>query len=96
MGGKYMLGVPKGFRTRAGIASGDYIVVTVEKDTAQRTVAIPDDLAAALAESGLTAAFDKMSFTHRKEHVRAIEDAKQPETRLRRIAKAIEMIATKK
>jgi len=34
-----------------------------------------------------------MSYTHRKEHVRAIEEAKAPETRLRRIERALEMIA---
>ena len=54
-------------------------------------VDIPVDLAAALAENGLTVVFDKMSYTHRKEHVRAIQEAKAAETRTRRIAKAIEM-----
>ncbi len=95
MGGKYMLVVPKVFREAAAIAAGDHIVVTIERDTDERTVEIPADLAQALSERGLSEAFDAMSFTHRKEHVRAIEEAKAPETRLRRIAKAVEMIAGK-
>lgn len=58
-------------------------------DTQERTVEVPADFAAALRESGLTKAFDALSYTHRKEHVRAIEEAKKPETRARRIEAAI-------
>ena len=96
MGGKYMLGIPKVFREAAGINAGDHIVVTIEKDTAERVVDVPADIAAQLSISGLRDAFDAMSYTHRKEHVRAIEEAKAPETRLRRIEKAVAMIAAKK
>lgn len=95
MGGKYMLGVPKEFRTRAGIAAGDHIVVTLEKDTAERMVEIPADLAAALEESGISKVFDALSYTLRKEHVRSIEDAKTPETRTRRIEKTIVLLTAK-
>ena len=96
MGGKYMLGIPKAFREAAGINAGEHIVVTVEPDTEERIVTVPKDLADALSKNGLRDTFDAMSYTHRKEHVRAIEDAKAPETRLRRIEKAVEMVATKK
>src|SRR4051794_6322900 len=75
MSGKYMLGIPKVFREKAGIAAGDNIVVTIEHDTEERTVDVPADLAAALKENGLTHAWDAMSYTHRKEHARAIEEA---------------------
>lgn len=95
MGGKYMLGVPKEFRTRAGIAAGDHIVVTLEKDTAERMVEIPADLAAALEESGISKVFDALSYTLRKEHVGSIEDAKTPETRTRRIEKTIVLLTAK-
>ncbi len=95
MGGVYMLGVPKEFRTRAGIAAGDHIVVTLEKDMAERMVEIPADLAAALKESGLSKVFDALSYTLRKEHVRSIEDAKTPETRTRRIEKTIVLLTAK-
>jgi uncharacterized protein YdeI (YjbR/CyaY-like superfamily) len=96
MGGKYMLGIPKAFREAAGISAGEDIVITVEKDLEERTVALPKDLAAELKKNGLMEAWDRLSYTHRKEHVRAIEEAKQPETRLRRVEKAIVMIAAKK
>ncbi len=96
MSGKYMLGIPKEFRERAGIAAGDNIVITVEKDTAERTVETPVDLAAALMESGLEGAWNHLSYTHKKEHVRAIEEARAAETRSRRIKKAIEMVAAKR
>jgi bifunctional DNA-binding transcriptional regulator/antitoxin component of YhaV-PrlF toxin-antitoxin module len=96
MGGKYMLGIPKAFREEAGIAAGDNIVITLEADTAERTVEVPADLARAIKKAGLSGAWDKLSYTHRKEHVRAIEEAKRPETRSKRIEKAIEMLAAKK
>jgi uncharacterized protein YdeI (YjbR/CyaY-like superfamily) len=96
MGGKYMLGIPKAFREEAGIAAGDNIVITLEPDTAPRTVKVPADLEKAIKKSGLTAAWDKLSYTHKKEHVRAVEEAKRPETRAKRIEKALEMLAAKK
>ena len=96
MGGKYVLGIPKAFREKARIAAGDHIVVTIERDADERTVTVPADLAAVLEGSRLRDSFDAMSYTHRKEHVRAIEEAKAPETRLRRIQKAIEMIGAMK
>ena len=58
-------------------------------DTAPREVEVPEDLAAALAAAGLREAFDELAPSHRREHVRAILDAKKPETRERRIAAAI-------
>jgi bifunctional DNA-binding transcriptional regulator/antitoxin component of YhaV-PrlF toxin-antitoxin module len=95
MGGKYMLGIPKAFREAAGIIAGETVEITVEKDTKERVV-VPQDLAGELKKNGLTEAWDRLSYTHRKEHVRAIEEAKQTETRLRRIDKAVAMIAAKK
>jgi uncharacterized protein YdeI (YjbR/CyaY-like superfamily) len=67
----------------------------LEKDTAERKVAIPADLAAELEESGISKVFDALSYTLRKEHVRSIEDAKTPETRTRRIEKTIALLAAK-
>jgi Bacteriocin-protection, YdeI or OmpD-Associated/Domain of unknown function (DUF1905) len=93
MGGKYLVGVPKAHREGAGVAGGETHEVTLEHDTSERTVEVPDDLAAALAESGLRDRFDALAYSHRKEHVRAIEDAKSAATRERRVAKAIEKLA---
>lgn len=49
-----------------------------------------------LKNAGLTKDFAALAFTHRKEHVRAIEEAKDPETRLRLIEKADAMVQAKK
>ncbi|WP_405056011.1 YdeI/OmpD-associated family protein [Kribbella sp. NBC_01505] len=92
MGGCMALGVLKGIRTELGKGGGDTVAITVERDSAERTIDVPEDFAAALAEAGLRAAFDKLSYSHRREHVNAVLDAKKPETRARRIAKAIEML----
>lgn len=96
MGGKYMLGIPKAFREEAGIAAGDNIVVTIEIDDASRTVEMPADLAEAINKAGLLAAWGKLSYTHKKEHVRAIAEAKQEATRIKRIEKAVEMASAKR
>jgi hypothetical protein len=93
MGGRYMIGLRKDIRAAIGKAPGDAVRVTLEADTAPRVVDVPDDLAAALADAGLRDRFDGLSYTHRREHVEAIEGAKKPETRARRIAKAVEMVA---
>jgi hypothetical protein len=61
-------------------------------DRKNRTVAIPQDLREALESAGLLETFEKLAFTHRKEHVLAIQEAKRPETRANRIGKTIEML----
>ena len=92
-GGKYYVGIRKELRDKAGIEDGDRVRVTIESDEAPRTVDPPPDLRKALRKS--TAArqrFDKLSFTHRREFVEWIEDAKKEDTRERRINKTIEML----
>lgn len=96
MGGKYMMAVPKVFREAAGIKAGEKITVTMEKDLEKRTVEVPKDLAEALKKEDLTKVFAKMSYTHQKEYVNAIAEAKKPETRARRIKNAIELISLRK
>ena len=96
MGGKYMLGIPKAFREAAGIKAGDNIVVTLEKDTAERKVDVPAGLAAALKkDKKLLAAWDQLSYTLRKENSRSITEAKQAETRARRLEKTLAMLKEK-
>jgi hypothetical protein len=93
MGGRYLLGVSADRRAAAGIEGGQVLDVTVVLDTAERTVTVPDDLAAALAANpAAQAAFDKLSYSHRSQHVLAIEGAKKPETRARRVAAAVEKL----
>jgi hypothetical protein len=95
MGGCMALGILKQIRGELGKGPGDPVVVTVARDDGERTVEVPADLAEALEAAGVREAFDALSFSHRREHVQAIEEAKKPETRARRIAKAVEMVAGK-
>ncbi len=95
MGGNYVLGIPKAFRDEAGIVAGETIKVVIERDDVPRTVETPADLAAAIRKAGLWDPWEKLSYTHKKEHVRAIQEAKQEGTRIKRIEKAVAMVATK-
>ena len=92
-GGRYLIPFAKEHRERSGIVPGRVVEVTLELDTAPRTVEVPAELAAALdARSGARAAFDRLSYTTRKEHARQVESAKAPETRQRRIDRILESL----
>jgi Bacteriocin-protection, YdeI or OmpD-Associated/Domain of unknown function (DUF1905) len=92
-GGRYLLGLNREAREAAGVGPGDRVVVDLELDTAERTVGVPPELHAVFArEPGLRAFFESLSFTHRKEYVRWIENAKREETRRARATKAVEML----
>ena len=88
-GGQFLLGISAENRAGGGVSAGDVLDVDVELDTAPREVEVPDDLAEALDAAGARAAFDRLSYTHRKEHIRAVEEAKRPQTRQRRIDAAV-------
>ena len=88
-GGKFYLPARKEIRDAAKLAPGKRARVTLEADTAARTVAVPSDLGRALASAKLRPAFDALSFTRRKEHVEGVTGAKRPETRTARIAKVV-------
>ena len=90
MGNVFMLPLAAEHRSAAGVQAGERVDVTLELDTAPRIVEVPDDLAAALAAvPGAREAFDKLAYSHRKEHVRSVNEAKQPATRERRIAAVV-------
>jgi hypothetical protein len=91
-GGKFYLPARKEIRDAAGLAPGKRAHVTLEADTAARTVMVPSDLAKALASAKLRPAFNALSFTRRKEHVAAVTEAKRPETRAERIRKLVESL----
>ena len=93
MGGRFLVPVSAEVRKAAGVTAGDELDVGIELDDAPRTVDVPPDLAAALAEAPAAAqAWEKLAYTHQKEWARSVEDAKKPETRARRIAAAVEAL----
>jgi bifunctional DNA-binding transcriptional regulator/antitoxin component of YhaV-PrlF toxin-antitoxin module len=91
-GGVTYLGLTKAVREAAGIVPGDAVEVVLERDDAPREVELPPELVTALADPGLRAAYDALAFTHRREYAEWVADAKRPETRARRAAKAAEMV----
>ena len=93
MGGVFMLPVSAEIRGITGVAAGDEVDVDLELDTEPREVAVPPDLAEALdREPEARRFFDGLAYSHRLRHVLAIDDAKTPETRQRRIDKAVAML----
>ena len=92
-GGKSYVGVRRSHREAAKLAPGQTLRVVIELDDAPRTVTPPKELAAAMKKDAKArAAWDALSFTHKREHAEAIEDAKKPETRARRVEKALAML----
>ena len=86
MGGLTCIGVRKDIVEALGADYGSVIDVTLARDTAERTVEVPPDLAAALLEDpAAAAAWEKLSYTRRREHAQAIAEAKKSETRARRL-----------
>jgi hypothetical protein len=91
MGGRHVLGIAKAIREATGKNIGSRVHVTLEHDAEERTVEVPDDLRKALKTNAKArAAFEKHSYTRRKEMVRSLQEAKKPETRQRRLEKVLE------
>ena len=89
------VGIPlrKSNREAAGLVGNETLEVCIALDTAPREVEVPDDLQRALDANPTAAArWARLSYTHQREHVEAIESAKKAETRARRVEKALEML----
>jgi hypothetical protein len=89
----HMLIILKSVREQAGKTFGDKIKVVVEADEEPRVIEIPKDLAKEFKkEKEAKAFFDKLSYTHKREYVTWINEAKKEETRQSRVLKTIEML----
>jgi hypothetical protein len=94
MGGRFLLGVSAEVRRAANVAAGDEVDVALELDEETREVVVPDDFAEALAAvPAAQTFFDGLSYSQRRWFVLGIEEAKKPETRVRRIDKAVARLA---
>jgi hypothetical protein len=92
-GGRTYLGLRAEIRDAAGIGVGDDVEVVLELDDAPRELELPGALAAALADDDAArAAFDALAFTYRREYAEWVGSAKRPETRERRVTRAVEML----
>jgi len=96
MGGPPCIPLRRSHRDAAGLQGDETLEVRLELDTEPRVVALPADLKKALrAVPGAAGKWQALSYTHQREHVEAIEGAKAPETRARRVARAVEMVAAR-
>ena len=92
MGAQSLIPLSAEHREAAGVAAGDTVEVTIDVDTLPRTVDVPDDLGAALDAAGVRAAFETLSNSRQRALVDPVLQAKAPETRARRVEKAVESL----
>ncbi|MDQ6729490.1 MAG: YdeI/OmpD-associated family protein [Actinomycetota bacterium] len=97
MGGRFMVPLSAEHRAGAGVAAGDQVEVDIQLDTAPREILVPPDLGEELASDNTAQDFfERLSYTHKKEWVRWVEEAKKPETRRTRIAKTMAALSAGK
>ena len=90
MSGGWWVGVNADHRAASGLKAGDEVQVTLELDTAPRELEVPPELAAALeADPVAKAFFDGLSYSNRRVFTLSVEGTSNPETKARRVEKAI-------
>ena len=89
----HLLIILKEIREQIGKTFGDEVTITVQLDTEPRVIEVPNDLMKELKKDKKAKAFfDKLSYTHQREYVNWINEAKKEETRQNRIARAMDML----
>lgn len=93
----HILGLRKDIRAELGKKVGDVVQVEIEADKEPRVVEVPELLQMEFdKEPGIREFFENLSYTHQKEYVNFITEAKKEETRIRRIEKTVQMLRDKK
>ena len=94
---KHLLLILKSIREQIGRTFGDEVKVSVELDVEERVVTVPAELKRAFrSDKTAQAAFEKLSYTHQREYVNWIDEAKKEATRQNRVAKTIERLKSGK
>src|SRR5215207_7492087 len=89
----HVLIILKEIREKIGKTFGDEVNITVELDTEPRVIELPSELKKAFkTEKEAKAFFEKLSYTHQREYVMWINEAKREETRQSRFLKTVEML----
>lgn len=96
MGGPPCIPLRRSNQEAAKLDGIDTLTVRLDLDTEPRVVKPPADLVKALKAASAWDRWQELSFTHQREHVEAIEEAKKPETRVRRIERAVQMIGARR
>ena len=86
---KHILLILREIREKLGKGQGETVRVTVELDDAPRVVDLGADVEAAYRKAGVLGCYRALSYSHQRERNLWIEEAKQAETRARRIAKSV-------
>lgn len=95
MGGPPCIPLRKSNQQAARLDGIDRLDVRLDLDTEPRVVTAPADLVRALKAASAWGRWQELSYSHQREHVEAIEQAKKPETRARRIKHAVDMVRSK-
>ncbi|MDB5695383.1 MAG: hypothetical protein JWN21_926 [Sphingomonas bacterium] len=95
MGGGAWIPFRRSHREAVGATPGEPLTITVALDREERRIDPPADLRAALEAAGAWGGWERLSFTHQREHTEAVEGAKKPETRARRIAACAETLRSR-
>ncbi len=93
MGGRFLIPLRKSNREAAGLTGDETLEVRLDLDAEPREIKPPADFAKALKAA--LPAWDRwreLSFSHQREYATAVEEAKKPETRARRIENAVREI----
>jgi hypothetical protein len=96
MGGPPCIPLRRSNQEAAKLDGIETLDVRLDLDSEPRVVTPPADLVKALKAASMWDRWQDLSYSHQREHVEAIEDAKKPETRARRIERAVEMVRTKR
>jgi hypothetical protein len=95
MGGCHAMAVNREIREGAGVQAGDEVDVVMERDDEPRTVEAPPELQKELAKHKKAhERWESLGFTHKKEMAKWVIEAKQDETRKRRVAKVTQVLKT--
>ncbi|MFZ0211329.1 MAG: YdeI/OmpD-associated family protein [Candidatus Acidiferrales bacterium] len=90
---QYRLFIDGKIRKKLGVDAGDFVGITLRVDKKSNEVAVPEDVAAALRKTpGARRAFKAITPGLRREFLRWLLNAKRPETRAKRIERAIPIL----
>jgi len=95
-GGVHYLGIKRDLRDAVGVKAGDMVEIVLDYDAEPRIIEPPADLLTALeAQPAVKIRWNKLSYSHQREHTEAIEEAVKPETRIKRIEQTIDRLLGK-
>ncbi|MGH7550262.1 MAG: YdeI/OmpD-associated family protein [Gemmatimonadota bacterium] len=95
-GGTVCIPLRKSHREAAGVEGGERHRVRIELDTEERTVDPPPELQRALRDAPPAwERWEELAYTHKREYVQWIEEARKPETRARRIEDAVRQVGAR-